>query len=113
MYAYIQALAVGFRGMKIQEEAKRVQEMLAQLGTRFDKFQDHFNMVGKHLDNAKTQFERAMRDVERFDATLQGVETRAASKKRSCHFAGNRATQTRRLASCCSLFTTAMRSGPT
>ena len=74
MYAYIQALAVGFRGMKIQEEAKRVQEILAQLGTRFDKFQDHFNMVGKHLDNAKNQFERAMRDVERFDATLQGVK---------------------------------------
>ena len=74
MYAYIQALAVGFRGMKIQDEARRVQEMLAQLTTRFDKFQDHFNMVGKHLDNAKSQFERAMRDVERFDATLQGVK---------------------------------------
>jgi DNA recombination protein RmuC len=74
MYAYIQALAVGFRGMKIHEEARRVQEILAQLGTRFDKFQDHFNMVGKHLDNAKSQFERALRDVERFDATLQGVK---------------------------------------
>jgi DNA recombination protein RmuC len=74
MYAYIQALAVGFRGMKIHEEAKRVQEILAQLGTRFDKFQDHFNMVGKHLENAKNQFERAMRDVERFDATLQGLK---------------------------------------
>jgi DNA recombination protein RmuC len=74
MYAYIQALAVGFRGMKIQEEARRVQEILAQLGTRFDKFQDHFNMVGKHLDNAKSQFERALRDVERFDATLQSVK---------------------------------------
>jgi len=74
MYAYIQALAVGFRGMKIHEEAKRVQEILAQLHTRFDRFQDHFNMVGKHLDNAKSQFERALRDVERFDATLQGVK---------------------------------------
>ncbi len=74
MYAYIQAMAVGFRGMKIQEEAKRVQEMLASLTTRFDKFQDHFNMVGKHLDNAKSQYERAMRDVERLDATLQGAK---------------------------------------
>ncbi len=74
MYAYIQALAVGFRGMKIQEEAKRVQAMLADLATRFDKFQDHFTMVGKHLDNAKSRFERAMRDVERFDATLQGAK---------------------------------------
>jgi len=74
MYAYVQVLAVGFRGMKIQDEAKRVQALLADLGTRFEKFQSHFNMVGKHLENAKSQFERAMRDVERFDATLQGVK---------------------------------------
>ena len=60
--------------MKIHEEAKRVQEMLAGLTTRFDKFQDQFNMVGKHLDNAKSQFQRAMRDVERLDATLQGAK---------------------------------------
>jgi DNA anti-recombination protein RmuC len=65
---------VGFRGMKIQDEARRVQEILADLGTRFGKFQDHFNMIGKHLENAKNQFDRALRDVERFDATLQGVK---------------------------------------
>jgi len=74
MYAYIQVLAVGFRGMKIQDEARRVQEILADLGTRFGKFQDHFNMIGKHLENAKSQFDRAMRDVERFEATLEGVK---------------------------------------
>jgi DNA recombination protein RmuC len=74
MYAYIQVLAVGFRGMKIQDEARRVQEILADLGTRFGKFQDHFNMVGKHLENAKTQFDRALRDVQRFEATLDGVK---------------------------------------
>jgi DNA recombination protein RmuC len=74
MYAYLQALAVGFRGLKIQEEAKRVERIIAHLTTRFDKFQNHFNMVGKHLDNAKNQFDRASRDVERLDATLQGVK---------------------------------------
>ena len=31
-------------------------------------------LIGKHLDNAKSQFDRALRDVERFDATLQGVK---------------------------------------
>jgi DNA recombination protein RmuC len=74
MYAYVQVLAVGFRGMKIQDEARRVQQILAELGSRFEKFQDHFTMIGKHLDNAKNQFERALRDVERFDATLQDVK---------------------------------------
>ncbi len=74
MYAYVQVLAVGFRGMKIQDEARRVQEILADLGTRFGKFQDHFNMIGKHIENAKTQFDRALRDVQRFEATLDGVK---------------------------------------
>jgi DNA recombination protein RmuC len=74
MYAYIQVLAVGFRGMKIQDEARRVQEILADLGTRFGRFQDHFNMIGKHLENAKTQFDRALRDVQRFEATLDGIK---------------------------------------
>jgi len=74
MYAYVQVLAIGFRGMRIQEEARRVQEILAELGTRFGKFQDHFNMVGKHLDNAKSQFDRALRDVERFGSTLEGMK---------------------------------------
>ena len=56
MYAYIQVVAIGFRGMKIQDEARRVQEILAELGTRFGKFQEHFDMIGKHLENAKSQF---------------------------------------------------------
>lgn len=74
MYAYLQALAVGFRGLKIQEEAKQVQKILAELGTRFEKFQEHFNMIGRHLDNAKNQFDRAARDVERFESKLEDVK---------------------------------------
>jgi DNA recombination protein RmuC len=74
MYAYVQVLAVGFRGMRIHEEARRVQEILSELGTRFGKFQDHFTMLGKHLDNAKSQFDRALRDVERFGSTLEGMK---------------------------------------
>ena len=74
IYAYIQALAVGFRGVKIQEEARQVQRILADLGTRFGKFQEHFEMIGKHLDNAKMQFDRAARDVERFESKLEDVK---------------------------------------
>jgi DNA recombination protein RmuC len=72
MYAYLQALAVGFRGLKIQQEARRVEQVLGELRTRFERFQEHFVKVGRHLDNAQTQFHDAVRDVERFHATLQG-----------------------------------------
>jgi DNA recombination protein RmuC len=72
MYAYLQALAVGFRGLKIHQEARRVEQVLGELRSRFERFQEHFVKVGRHLDNAQAQFHDAVRDVERFRATLQG-----------------------------------------
>jgi DNA recombination protein RmuC len=74
MYAYLQALAVGFRGLKIQQEARRVEQMLGDLRGRFERFHEHFQKVGKHLDNAQAQFQGALRDVDRFRATLQGFK---------------------------------------
>jgi DNA recombination protein RmuC len=73
MYAYLQALAVGFRGLKIHQEARRVEQLLADLRERFDRFYDHFQKVGRHLDNAQTQYQGALRDVDRFQAQLQGL----------------------------------------
>jgi len=73
MYAYLQALAVGFRGLKIHQEARRVEQMLADLRERFDKFYDHFQKVGRHLENAQTQYQGAVRDVDRFQTQLQGL----------------------------------------
>ena len=46
--------------------------MLGDLRSRFERFHEHFLKVGRHLDNAQTQFQDAVRDVERFRATLEG-----------------------------------------
>jgi len=73
MYAYLQALAIGFRGLKIHHEARRVEQMLAELRERFDRFYDHFVKIGRHLDNAQAQFQGALHDVDRFQSTLQGL----------------------------------------
>lgn len=73
MYAYLQALAIGFRGLKIHQEARRVEQMLAELRERFDRFYDHFVKIGRHLENAQTQFQGALRDVDRFQVALQGL----------------------------------------
>ncbi len=73
MYAYLQALAMGFRGMKIQQEARRVEELLSDLKTHFDQFMEHFGKVGRHLEGAQTQFMGAARDVDRFQAVLNDL----------------------------------------
>lgn len=74
MYAYLQAMAVGFRGLKIQQEARRVEQMLGELRGRFERFRDHFVKIGRHLENAQSQFAGAARDVDRFQSTLDGLK---------------------------------------
>jgi len=74
LYAYLQALAIGFRGLKLHQEARRVEQMLGELRTRFEKFHDHFVKIGKHLENAQLQFAGAQRDVDRFQSALDGLK---------------------------------------
>lgn len=73
MYAYLQALAIGFRGLKIQSEARQIEQLLNELRSRFERFRDHFDRIGRHLDAAQTQFAGALRDVERFQLALDGL----------------------------------------
>jgi DNA recombination protein RmuC len=73
LYAYFQALALGFRGLKIQQEARRVEQILGDLRSRFERFREHFVKVGKNLELAHAQFDAAIRDVERFQVTLDGL----------------------------------------
>jgi DNA recombination protein RmuC len=73
MYAYLQAMAIGFRGLKIQQEARRVEQLLGELRGRFERFRDHFGKIGRHLENAQSHFTGAQRDVERFQSALDGL----------------------------------------
>lgn len=74
LYAYFQALALGFRGLMIQREARQVERMIDELRARFDRFHDHFQKVGKHLENAHSQYEAAIRDVDRFQGALDDLK---------------------------------------
>jgi DNA recombination protein RmuC len=74
LYAYLHVIAIGFRGMKIQEEARRIQEILLSLKEQFDNFRESFEILGTHLDNARKRYETATQDVKRFELTLSGLK---------------------------------------
>jgi DNA recombination protein RmuC len=69
-YAYLQAIAVGFRGLKIQSEAKKIEATLIRLKNDFQKFQVDFSKVGKHLKDAQTQYDNVENRVERFGVII-------------------------------------------
>lgn len=69
-YAYLQAIAVGFRGLRIQTEAKKIETALLKLKNDFQKFGTDFEKVGKHLKDAQTQYQNVEDRIGKFGATI-------------------------------------------
>ncbi len=69
-YAYLQAIAVGFRGMKIQAEAKKIESVLLKLKVDFQRFSQDFEKVGKHIKDAQTQYGNVEDRVAKFGVTI-------------------------------------------
>jgi DNA recombination protein RmuC len=76
-YAYLQAIAVGFRGLKIQAEAKKIEITIMRLKGDFQKFLVDFSKVGKHLKDAQTQYDNVEDRVEKFGTIIDklGLES--------------------------------------
>lgn len=72
-YAYLQAIVMGLRGMRIEARAHEILQQLARLRGDFDRFRDDFRLVGKHLNNAASSFSAADRRLERFDTRFTNV----------------------------------------
>ena len=69
--AYLQVIALGLRGMQIEEHAREVMAYVAELSKDFGTFREDFLVVGKHLANAQGRYGDAQRRLDRFDAKLE------------------------------------------
>jgi DNA recombination protein RmuC len=73
-YAFLQAIVLGLRGMQVEKSALEIIENLSRLRGDFEKFYENFELVGKHLNNARVNFESAEKRLERFGEKLAQVE---------------------------------------
>jgi DNA recombination protein RmuC len=72
-YAYLQAIVLGLRGLRIEERSHEILQQLARLRGDFDRFREDFRLVGRHLNNAVSSFAGADRRLERFDSRFAGI----------------------------------------
>ncbi|MEX0787102.1 MAG: DNA recombination protein RmuC [Dehalococcoidia bacterium] len=56
-HAFLQVVLRGFRGLKVQEEAKEIMERLAYFKREFAKFRHEFDVLGGHLGHAKNKYD--------------------------------------------------------
>jgi DNA recombination protein RmuC len=72
-YAYLQAIVLGLRGLRIEERSQEILQQLSRLRGDFDRFRDDFRLVGKHLNNALGSFSGADRRLERLETRFTSV----------------------------------------
>ena len=74
----LQVIALGLKGMQIEQRAHEVMAYVAQLQGDFARFRDDFQVVGKHIGNAQSRFAEAEKRLDRLDTKLErAVETEA------------------------------------
>jgi DNA recombination protein RmuC len=69
--AQLQVIALGLRGMQIEQRAQEVMAYCAQLEQDFGRFRDDFQVVGKHLGHAQSKYGEAERRLGRFESKLE------------------------------------------
>jgi DNA recombination protein RmuC len=65
IYAYLQAIVLGLRGMQIDRQAREILDHLNRLQADITRFREKFETIGTHLTNAHNRFEDAARELER------------------------------------------------
>jgi len=72
-YAYLQALVLGLKGLKIEKAAEEILGNLTRLHEDLIRFKDDFEVLGKHLSNSRAKYEEAERKLDRLGEKLLSV----------------------------------------
>ena len=73
LYAHLSVIAIGLRGMQIEENASRLQANLAGLRKQVDQFSESFEKVGTHLKNAGLAYADADKRLDKASSSLDNL----------------------------------------
>jgi len=80
-YAYLQVIILGMKGLKVEEKAQEVIKMLITLKGSLGKFTQDFEVMGSHIDNIKSSYERAAKSLDKFEDKLLTADSLEEKKK--------------------------------
>jgi DNA recombination protein RmuC len=73
LYAHLCVIAMGMRGMQIEENAKRLFASLSGMEKQMRTFSEVFEKLGTHLKNAQQSYGEADKRFEKAHNTLEGM----------------------------------------
>jgi len=73
LYAHLCVIAMGLRGMQVEENAKRLLASLSGMEKQMEKFAEKFGTLGTHLKNAQQSYGESDKLFEKAHNTLEAV----------------------------------------
>ncbi len=70
LFAYLQVIVMGLRGLKVEESAKKILSGLGQLQKELEKMHESFDKVGTQLQYARNNYDEARRRLTDFSRQL-------------------------------------------
>jgi DNA recombination protein RmuC len=83
LYAYLQVIALGLRGLYIEQSANEVLNSLSRLQGDLAKVRDVFDTLGSHLDNALKKYEDVNKKLSSVEGRLESVAEKKIEAGRS------------------------------
>jgi len=69
-YAYLKTILIGFQGLALEKETKKVFMHLKDLQVHVNKFQEHFSILGSHLNNAMTRYHELDKRMQTLSSSI-------------------------------------------
>jgi len=70
LYAYVKAILLSLEGQKIEEKAKKIVSLLAAIKKDYQKIEEDFLVLNKHLNNAYNQSSNVGRLIQNLGQKL-------------------------------------------
>jgi len=75
LYAYLMTVAMGLHGLQIEKQAAEIRQNLKRLNASFADFGGTWDILGKHLRNAYSQYDEGQKKLDRFGMQLDQIQT--------------------------------------
>ncbi|MFQ6020384.1 MAG: DNA recombination protein RmuC [Dehalococcoidia bacterium] len=70
LYALLQAIAKGLRGLQVERQAREIIDHLERLQGDFSRFKEDFRVLGSHLRNAEGKYREVDEKVDKLERKL-------------------------------------------
>jgi len=74
LYAYLMTVVMGLHGLQIEKQAAEIRQNLKRLNASFSDFGSHWEVLGRHLRNAYSQYEDGQKKLDRFGMQLTQIQ---------------------------------------